>query len=46
VVPQAVDEGFGVSVHALVPLHVEFMQAVDVQEIVVPMQLPLLQASL
>ena len=45
-VPHAVDEGFGVSVHALVPLHVEFMQAVDVQVIVVPRQLPPEQASL
>ncbi len=37
-VPHVVVEGFGVSVHALVPLHVEFMQSVDVQVITVPPQ--------
>jgi len=45
-VPHAVDDGFGVSVHALVPLHVEFMQVVDVQVIAVPTQLSLKHASL
>ena len=40
------DGGFGVSVHALVPLHDEFMQVVDVQVTVVPVQLPAEQASL
>ena len=45
-VPHAVDEDFGVSTHVLVPLHVEFMQAVDVHVIAVPVQLPLKQASL
>ena len=44
--PHVVDEGFGVLVHALVPLHVEVMQDVSVQVIVVPVQLPALQASL
>ena len=44
--PHAVDEGFGVSVHTLVPLHTEFMQSVGVQVIVVPTQSPLAQASL
>jgi hypothetical protein len=46
VVPHVVDEGFGVSVHVLVPLHVEFMQSVDVQVTVVPVQLLPEQASL
>jgi len=46
VVPHDVDEGFGVWVQLLVPLHVEFMQAVDVHDIVVPLQLPPEQASL
>jgi hypothetical protein len=46
VAPHVVDEGFGVSVQVLVPLHAEFMQAVDVQVIEVPTQLPLKQASL
>jgi len=45
-VPHVVDEGFGVSVQLPVPLHVMLMQAVDVQVIVVPVQLPLKQASL
>ena len=44
--PHVVDEGFGVSVHALVPLHAEFMQVVDVQVTVVPVQLLPEQASL
>ena len=44
--PHVVDDGFGVSVHALVPLHVDVMQAVSVQVIAVPVQLPALQASL
>jgi hypothetical protein len=41
-----VDEGFGACVQLLVPLHVEFMQAVGVQDIVVPLQPPPEQASL
>jgi hypothetical protein len=45
-VPQVVEEGFGVSTQLLVPLQVEVMQAVDVQVTVVPVQLPLKQASL
>jgi hypothetical protein len=45
-VPHVVDDGFGVSVHALVPLHAELMQSVDVQVIVVPVQLLPEQASL
>jgi hypothetical protein len=44
--PHGVDEDFGVSVHVLVPLHTELVQAVDVQVIVVPLQLPPKQASL
>ena len=44
--PHTVDEGFGVSVHALVPLHAELMQSVDVQVTVVPVQLLPEQASL
>ena len=44
--PHVVDEAFGVLAQVLVPLHVEFMQAVDVQVSVVPVQLPLEQASL
>ena len=44
--PHVVDEGFGVSVQVLVPLHAEFMQAVDVQVTVVPVQLLPEQASL
>jgi hypothetical protein len=46
VVPHVVDEGFGVLVQVLVPLHAEFMQAVEVQVIVVPVQLLPEQASL
>ena len=44
--PHVVDELFGVSVHALVPLHAEFMQDVDVQVTVEPVQLLPEQASL
>ena len=44
--PHTVDDGFGVSRHALVPLHTELMQSVDVQVIVVPTQLSLKQTSL
>jgi hypothetical protein len=45
VVPQVVDVDFGVSVHVLVPLHVFVMQAVSVQVIEVPLQLPPKQRS-
>jgi hypothetical protein len=45
-VPHVVDEGFGVLVQVLVPLHAEFMQVVDVQVTVVPVQLLPEQASL
>ena len=44
--PHVVDEGFGVSVQVLVPLHAESMQDVAVQVIVVPAQLLPEQASL
>ena len=44
--PHVVDEGFGVSVHVLVPLHVLVMQVVDVQVIVVPWHVPPEQTSL
>jgi hypothetical protein len=46
VVPHDVDEGFGVCVQVLVPLHVEFMQSVEAQVTAVPLQLPPKQASL
>jgi hypothetical protein len=46
VVPHDVDEGFGVSVQVLVPLHTELMQAVGAQVTVVPVQLAPMQASL
>jgi hypothetical protein len=41
-----VSEGFGVSVHALVPLHALVMQAEDAQVRSVPWQIPPVQASL
>jgi hypothetical protein len=44
-VPQVVEEGSGVSVHALVPLHVLVMQDVDVQVMLVPRHTPPEQAS-
>ena len=44
--PQTVEEDFGVSVHALVPLHDLVMQSVDVQVIEVPWQTPAPQTSL
>jgi hypothetical protein len=46
VVPQAVDEGFGDWEQVLVPLHVTFMQSVEVQTIVVPLHALLKQTSL
>jgi hypothetical protein len=45
VVPQVVVSGSTVSVHVLVPLQVEVRQAVEVQVIEVPLQLPPKQAS-
>ena len=44
--PHTVDEDFGVSVQALVPLHDLVMQSVDVQVIAVPRHAPPEQASL
>ena len=44
--PHVVDDGFGVSVQVLVPLHVLVMQDVDVQVIPVPWQTPPPQTSL
>jgi hypothetical protein len=46
VVPQVVDELFGVWVQVLVPLHVLVMQVVDVHVIVVPWHVPPEQTSL
>jgi hypothetical protein len=46
VVPQTVEEGFGVSVQALVPLHDLIMQSVSVQVIGVPWQTLAPQTSL
>ena len=43
--PQVVDEGFGVSVQVLVPLHVLVMQDVDVQETLMPSHTPPEQTS-
>ena len=43
--PHVVDEGFGVSVQVLVPLHVLVMQVVSVQVTEVPLQLPPKQRS-
>ena len=43
--PHSVDDDFGVSVHALVPLHDLVMQAVDVQVTPVPWQAPPEQRS-
>jgi hypothetical protein len=40
VVPHGVDDVFGVSMQALVPLHVFVMHVVSVQVIVVPPQVP------
>jgi len=45
-VPHAVDEGFGVWVQLLVPLHVLVMQGVDVQVMAVPWHAPPAQTSL
>jgi hypothetical protein len=44
--PQTVDDGFGVWVQALVPLHVLVMQDVSVQVIAEPWQTPPPQTSL
>ena len=44
--PQVVDEAFGVWVQMLVPLQVLVMQAVSVQVTAAPMQAPPEQASL
>jgi hypothetical protein len=44
--PQDVDEDLGVSVQVFVPLQVTFMQAVEVQVIVVPVHVEPMQASL
>jgi hypothetical protein len=43
--PQTVDEGLGVSVQALVPLHAFVMQGVSVQVIAEPWQAPPPQVS-
>ncbi len=44
--PHAVEDGFGVSVQALVPLHALVMQVVDVQVTAAPWHTPAAQASL
>jgi hypothetical protein len=44
-VPHVVDDGFGVSVQLLVPLHVFVMHDVDVQETVIPSHTPPEQTS-
>jgi hypothetical protein len=44
--PHVVEDDFGVSVQALVPLHVLVMQEVSVQVIAVPWQTPPPQTSL
>jgi len=44
-VPHVVEDGFGVSVQLLVPLHVLVMQAVDVQEVLMPSHTPPEQTS-
>jgi hypothetical protein len=46
VVPQVVDEAFGVLVQRLVPLHALVMQAVSVHVTAVPWHVPPEQASL
>jgi hypothetical protein len=46
VVPQVVDEDFGVVVQRLVPLHVLVVQAVSVQVTAVPWHAPAEQVSL
>jgi len=45
-VPHVVDDGFGVWVHVLVPLHVFVMQEVSVHVTEVPAHAPPEQASL
>jgi hypothetical protein len=45
VLPQEVEEGLGVSVQVLVPLHDRNMQVVEVQEMAVPWQAPPPQMS-
>jgi hypothetical protein len=46
VVPQEVEDDFGISVQALVPLQALIMQAVELQVMPVPRQAPPEQASL
>jgi hypothetical protein len=46
VAPHVVDDGFGVSVQAPVPLHARVMQADEAQVTPVPWHVPLVQASL